>query len=86
MRNKDGLSDADFKEAIGLARTMIRRRGVNAFYVDCESFAKRRALTLRQLECLRADFRTPDKQYSGPKLSIKYFKSRRPITLPTVNF
>jgi hypothetical protein len=51
--NRDGLSDAEFEEALAMAHKLFIKHPTNTFYADCYSYAKNRMLTRKQLEALR---------------------------------
>ncbi len=83
MRNKNGLTDAEFEEAKGLSRALMAREGVNDFYSSCLVFAQSRQLSRRQLERLRYKIR---RREDRPAAHIQsrvpaYNKSKRPISL-----
>ena len=85
--NRDGLTDAEFDEAIGLAVVLARRCGVNEFYSECEFLAKNRYLTRKQLECLRRNLKTRAWEHQTAKPRIARGRSgisRKKVTLATV--
>ncbi len=81
--NRDSLTEAEFEEALGLAQTLMRCRGVNDFLAECENMAKNRYLTRKQLEALRRDLARGPRLLPAERrrMKIMHPPSKRPITL-----
>lgn len=90
--NPDGLSDAEFAEAGGLAQAIVRIEGPTAFLMDLQRFAKRRLITRKQLEAVRRAWRAHKEAgmrevLADKRASLRFRASagrKRPITLVKV--